>query len=306
MTWSNRFRLYGGLVLVIAARRGADPGVQPAALAGAQPHRPRRGRPGHRRCRSSVAWSSTRRSPRATSVDKGDSLYTIVVPRTARQRRLQPVAAVARCRNAAYDVDPKKATRDLPRDSPTGVLTDVRAPRAASSQSGDGRSPRSPPCGSQYVDRGVPALAARLRPGARRAPRSTSSCPTTGPWPARCAPVVGDHRRRGRTPDQGRPSPATPCATRRTQAHHARHPGVGDPARCATTGRWPGRPTRMVDFLRTDRGPVMAGRVDRVRRPRPALSPSRHPVLVVAAGRGRPDPLGASGRRPARPPRACP
>jgi multidrug efflux pump subunit AcrA (membrane-fusion protein) len=124
MTWSNRFRLYGGLILVIALVAGLT-------LVFNQ--------------RRSQALSLTahvvadqvtvgaqfggvvvdQKVTVGEAVDKGDSLYTVVVPRTLGNAG-EAVAAVAPVRNAAYVVDPEKSTVTY-RALTKGVLTDVRS-----------------------------------------------------------------------------------------------------------------------------------------------------------------------------------
>jgi multidrug resistance efflux pump len=133
MTWSNRFRLYGGLVLVIALvaaltlvfnqRRSQALSLTAHVVAdqvtvGAQF--------GGVVVDQKVAAGET--------VDKGDSLYTVVVPRTVGTAG-EAVSAVAPVRNAAYVVDPKKSTVTY-RALTTGVLTDVQSSEGGFVQSG--------------------------------------------------------------------------------------------------------------------------------------------------------------------------
>ena len=133
MTWSNRFRLYGGLVVVIAL-------VAALTLVFNQ--------------RRSQALSLTahvvadqvtvgaqfggvvvdQKVAAGDSVAKGDSLYTVVVPRTVGNAG-EAVSAVAAVRNAAYAVDPKKSTVTY-RALTTGVLTDVQSTEGGFVQSG--------------------------------------------------------------------------------------------------------------------------------------------------------------------------
>ncbi len=133
MTWSNRFRLYGGLVLVIAL-------VAALTLVFNQ--------------RRSQALSLTahvvadqvtvgaqfggvvvdQKATAGDTVDKGDSLYTVVVPRTVGNAG-ETVSAVAAVKNAAYAVDPKKSTVTY-RALTTGVLTDVQSTEGGFVQSG--------------------------------------------------------------------------------------------------------------------------------------------------------------------------
>ena len=133
MTWSNRFRLYGGLVLVIALaaamtlvfnqRRSQALSLTAHVVAdqvtvGAQF--------GGVVVDQKVAAGET--------VEQGDSLYTVVVPRTLGNAG-EAVAAVAPVRNAAYVVDPKKSTVTY-RALATGVLTDVSSTEGGFVQSG--------------------------------------------------------------------------------------------------------------------------------------------------------------------------
>jgi multidrug resistance efflux pump len=133
MTWSNRFRLYGGLVLVIALvaaltlvfnqRRSQALSVTAHVVAdqvtvGAQF--------GGVVIDQQVAAGDT--------VKKGDDLYTVVVPRAVGTAG-EAVSAVARVRNAAYVSDPKKSTVTY-RALATGMLTDVRSSEGGFVQSG--------------------------------------------------------------------------------------------------------------------------------------------------------------------------
>jgi multidrug resistance efflux pump len=133
MTWSNRFRLYGGLIVVIAL-------VAALTLVFNQ--------------RRSQALSLTahvvadqvtvgaqfggvvvdQKVAAGDSVAKGDSLYTVVVPRSVGNAG-EAVNAVAAVRNAAYVVDPKKSTVTY-RALTTGVLTDVQSSEGGFVQSG--------------------------------------------------------------------------------------------------------------------------------------------------------------------------
>jgi len=133
MTWSNRLRLYGGLVLIIAL-------VAALALVFNQ--------------RRSQALSLTahvvadqvtvgaqfggvvvdQKVAAGETVDKGQSLYTVVVPRTLGNAG-EAVAAVAPVHNAAYVVDPKKSTVTY-RALTNGVLTDVQSNEGGFVQSG--------------------------------------------------------------------------------------------------------------------------------------------------------------------------
>jgi len=133
MTWSNRLRLYGGLVLVIALvaaltlvfnqRRSQALSLTAHVVAdqvtvGAQF--------GGVVVDQKVAAGET--------VDKGESLYTVVVPRTLGTAG-EAVAAVAPVRNAAYVVDPKNSTVTY-RALTTGMLTDVKSTEGGFVQSG--------------------------------------------------------------------------------------------------------------------------------------------------------------------------
>ena len=130
------------------------------------------------------------------AVDKGDSLYTVVVPRTLGNAG-EAVAAVAPVRNAAYVVDAEKSTVTY-RALATGVLTDVRSNEGGFVQSG---APLATITAGGVAVRGggVPALSPATTAGSRRAPTSTCSCPTT-------ATVAGRGQRRlGGRPTAGWP-----------------------------------------------------------------------------------------------------
>ena len=133
MTWSNRFRLYGGIVIVIALvaaltlvfnqRRSQVLSLTANVVAdqvtvGAQ----------------FGGVVVDQKVSAGDSVDKGDSLYTVVVPRTVGNAG-ETVTAVAPVRNAAYVVDPKKSTVTY-RALTDGVLTDVRSNEGGFVQSG--------------------------------------------------------------------------------------------------------------------------------------------------------------------------
>ena len=243
MTWSNRFRLYGGLIVVIALvaaltlvfnqRRSQALSLTAHVVAdqvtvGAQF--------GGVVVDQKVAAGDT--------VDKGDSLYTVVVPRTVGNAG-EAVAAVAPVRNAAYVVDPKKSTVTY-RALTTGVLTDVQSTEGGFVQSGAalatitavGRSTRSPSSGSRR------ATTAGCETGAH----VDLLLPDNRTVPGEVRARVGDHRRRG-GPDQ-----VTISSDALRDAANAKLTAPGTPLSATLSlrddGPLAGPTDAMVDFLR--------------------------------------------------------
>ena len=133
MTWPNRIRLYGGLLLVVALvaaltlvfnqRRSQALSLTAQVVAdqvtvGAQ--------------FGGVVVSQ--HAAEGDTVEKGEDLFTVVVPRTVGTAG-EVVAALAPVANAAYVVDPQSSTVTY-RALATGRLTDVRGTEGGFVQSG--------------------------------------------------------------------------------------------------------------------------------------------------------------------------
>jgi multidrug resistance efflux pump len=133
MTWSNRIRLYGGLVVVIAL-------VAALTLVFNQRRSQVLSLTSHVVADQVTVGAQfggvvvDQKVAAGDSVDKGDSLYTVVVPRAVGTAG-EAVNAIAAVRNAAYAVDPKKSTVTY-RALTSGVLTDVQSTEGGFVQSG--------------------------------------------------------------------------------------------------------------------------------------------------------------------------
>ena len=133
MTWSNRFRLYGGLVVVIAL-------VAALTLVFNQRRSQVLSLTAHVVADQVTVGAQfggvvvDQKVAAGDSVDKGDSLYTVVVPRTVGNAG-EVISAVAAVRNAAYAVDPKKSTVTY-RALASGVFTNVQSTEGGFVQSG--------------------------------------------------------------------------------------------------------------------------------------------------------------------------